>query len=185
VIPLHPEAQPFIEEALEASTNEHVFPGITEDTDLPAVLRRGLADAGLTTGFEHRCKGWRCGHREMAKDREPRFCPKPKHRRRMRLHPTPLVRQLRFHDLRHTAVHLLFDAGLDAAVVQAMARHRDSKTTQRYAHLRADWALRKIENMSLLSRYDAPQLHSITALPAPAPTHEKEKAPETAVISDA
>jgi len=183
-IPVHPELAPFLKEALEESEGDLVFPGITEDTDLPKILRQGMADAGLITGFEHRCRGWRCGHRETAKDKAPRFCPKEKHRRKLRLHLKPLVRQLRFHDLRHTAVHLLFDAGLDAAVVQAMARHRDSKTTARYAHLRADWALRKIEKLSLLPR-NAPQLHPI-ATPAALPsTPETRKAPETVVISDA
>jgi hypothetical protein len=51
----------------------------------------------------------------------------------------PHVRPLRFHDLRHAAIHLLFDAGLDVPVVQAFARHRAPKVTvQRYGHLRAD-----------------------------------------------
>lgn len=102
VIPIHPEAQPFIEEALEESEGDLVFPGISEDTDLPKVLRRGLADAGLTNGFEHRRRAWHCGHRETAKDKAPKFCPKDGGR----LWPKPLVRQLRFHDLRHTAVHV-------------------------------------------------------------------------------
>ena len=82
-------------------------------------------------------------------------------------------------------VHLLFDAGVDAAVVQAMARHRDPKTTQRYAHLRADWALRKIQNLSLIPPTAAPQLHSTTTLPPGLPVPEKQKAPETVVVSDA
>jgi len=181
VIPVHPELAPFLEEALAASDGELVFPGITADTDLPGVLRRGLAAAGLTSGFEHRCRGWRCGHHETAKDNAPRFCPNEKHRRKLRLYPKPLVRQLRFHDLRHTAVHLLFDAGLDVPVVQAMARHRDpTMTVKRYGHLRSDWALRKIERLSLLPRRDAATL--ATTLPAPNATPEQQIAPEAVVF---
>ena len=64
--------------------------------------------------------------------------------------PIPLVRPLRFHDLRHTAVHLLFNAGLDVPVVQAMARHRDPKLTVKlYGHLRPAWVLRQIEGVQL------------------------------------
>src|SRR6185312_6844877 len=95
-----------------------------------------------------------------AKDDAPRFCPSPKHRRKLRLYPTPLVQQLRWHDLRHSHVTLLLKAGVDMPVVQAMARHRDPKTTQRYNHLRADWALRKIEGMTLLPP-DVTHLHRI------------------------
>jgi hypothetical protein len=140
---------PFLEEALLASESELVFPGITPDTDLPQVLRRALARAGIVKGFEHRCRRCGCGYRERTKDNTLLFCPKHKYR----LWPIALVRQLRFHDLRHTAIHLLFDAGLDVPVVQAFARHRDPKiTVQLYGHLRAEWILRKIEGVDLLRR---------------------------------
>lgn len=43
--------------------------------------------------------------------------------------------RIRFHDLRHTFVSNLVIAGVDLRQVQELARHRDIKTTMRYAHL--------------------------------------------------
>ena len=59
-------------------------------------------------------------------------------------------RRVRFHDLRHSAASVLLAAGINATVVQAVARHRDPRTTMRYAHLAAGWTLRQIERRSLL-----------------------------------
>ena len=114
-IPIHPGLAPVLAAALAESKTEYVFPGITPDTDLPAVLRRGLKKARLAMrGFEHRCRKHHCGHREHAPDDAGRFS--PTHPAAL-MQPIPLVRPLRFQDLRHTAVHLLFNAGLDVPVV--------------------------------------------------------------------
>src|SRR5450631_4005152 len=109
-------------------------------------LRRA-PESWLNNWLRNRKRG--CGHREQANDNGLRFCPKHHYC----LWPIPRVRPLRFHDLRHTAIHLLFDAGLDVPVVQAFARHRDPKVTvPRYGHLRAEWTLRKIEGVDLFRR---------------------------------
>lgn len=45
------------------------------------------------------------------------------------------VREIRFHDLRHTALTLMVAGGLDIRTVQEIAGHSDIKTTMRYVHL--------------------------------------------------
>lgn len=60
---------------------------------------------------------------------------------------------LRFHDLRHTAVTLMFQSGLSAPDVQAVAGHSSLQVTQRYADTRRDAARRATET---LSSYFAP-----------------------------
>jgi integrase len=47
--------------------------------------------------------------------------------------------RLRFHDLRHTTASLMLMAELPLESVQKMLRHKDMKTTQRYAHLSRDY----------------------------------------------
>jgi integrase len=51
------------------------------------------------------------------------------------------------HDLRHFFVSELFRSGVPAHVVQALARHEDLKTTQRYADLDADDLRSAIEKL--------------------------------------
>ena len=41
----------------------------------------------------------------------------------------------RFHGLRHHFASTLVSNGVDLCVVQALLTHKDSRTTQRYAHL--------------------------------------------------
>lgn len=55
---------------------------------------------------------------------------------------------LRFHDLRHTAVTLMFQSGLSAPDVQAVAGHSSLQVTQRYADTRRDAARRAKETLS-------------------------------------
>lgn len=57
------------------------------------------------------------------------------------------IKNLRFHDLRHTTASLLINQGNDLYTVGTILGHKDPKTTQRYAHLRDDFlrtAMRKI-----------------------------------------
>ncbi len=129
---------PYLERALAASPCELVFPDdngkpFERDTDLSPVLRRAMGVAGIATGWRHFCRKHHCGHVEKAPDAEPRFCPK---------HPTrqlcvaPVVRPIRFYDLRHTTASLLLQAGVPLQAVQAIMRHRDPKLTMRvYGHL--------------------------------------------------
>lgn len=46
-----------------------------------------------------------------------------------------ITKSWRFHDLRHYFVTRLFDSGIGAHVVQALAGHEHLTTTQRYAHV--------------------------------------------------
>ena len=54
----------------------------------------------------------------------------------MKFWPTVKVRQMRFHDLRHSTATLLLRERVDAHRVQRLLRHRDVKTTTgTYGHL--------------------------------------------------
>ena len=44
-------------------------------------------------------------------------------------------REIRFHDLRHTAATLMVSAGIDLRTVQEILGHADIETTLNYAHL--------------------------------------------------
>lgn len=55
---------------------------------------------------------------------------------------------LHWHDLRHTALTLMFRAGLSAPDVQAVAGHSTLQVTQRYADTRRDAARRATEALS-------------------------------------
>ena len=51
----------------------------------------------------------------------------------------PVVRKLRFHDLRHTTATLLLKAKVPLAIVQRILRHTDPKVTSEvYGHLDLD-----------------------------------------------
>lgn len=47
-------------------------------------------------------------------------------------------RQIRFHDMRHTAASLMVGGGLDLKTVQEICGHEDIQTTMNYAHLLAE-----------------------------------------------
>lgn len=50
---------------------------------------------------------------------------------------------LRFHDLRHTAITLMFEAGMAIEEVAVLSGHKDWKTLRRYTHLRPEDLARK------------------------------------------
>ena len=64
-----------------------------------------------------------------------------------------LPESFRLHDLRHHFASALVSAGTDLFTVQTLLNHRDSSTTQRYAHL-SDNALR--DALSLSDRLNSP-----------------------------
>jgi integrase len=59
------------------------------------------------------------------------------------------VQDLHFHDLRHTALSWLLEAGVDYAVVQRLAGHRIPGITESYLHL---WESRMREAVTVLER---------------------------------
>jgi integrase len=60
----------------------------------------------------------------------------------MKLWPKPVVRPIRFHDLRHTTATLL-RSGVPLVVVQKVLRDRDPKLTEAvYGHLATDYLRR-------------------------------------------
>lgn len=81
VIPIAHELVPHLEDAIDASSSELVFPRpdgtmMSPGVQLELVLRRGLRRAGIVTGYRHVCRRKGCGHREAAPNAEPRRCPK-------------------------------------------------------------------------------------------------------------
>ena len=130
VLPVAPQLQLFLEEAIAASRTDLVFPATdgsmrTGETDLQQVLRRAMGRAGLVRGYLHVCRRKGCGHEKQAEDAELRHCPDCK----MKLWPKALPRPMRFHDLRGTTATLLARAGVPLVVAQRMLRHADPRLT--------------------------------------------------------
>jgi excisionase family DNA binding protein len=118
---------------------------LREDVKLQAVLRRAMARAGIVLGYEHRCSKHGCKHREKP-DNSPRRCPEHD----VLLWPVPLVRRIRFHDLRHSTASNLMPAGVSVPVVQRLMRHRDPRLTMDvYGHLSPGYVLREIDKVKL------------------------------------
>ncbi len=57
------------------------------------------------------------------------------------------LKQIRFHDLRHTFLTRLVESGADIGIVQLIAGHSDLKITQRYIHPSKQSALKSVENL--------------------------------------
>ena len=146
-VPIASELVPYLEHAISRSPSELVFPRedgsmMPDETRLEDVLRSALGRAGIVTGYAHLCRRKGCGHTEQAADADLRRCPKCK----MKLWPRPLVRKIRFHDLRHTTASLLMMAGANPAAVQRILRHSDPRiTTEVYGHLAPEYLRREID----------------------------------------
>jgi integrase-like protein len=155
VIPIAQELVPYLEEAIQRSPSELVFP--TDDgtifsshTPLEDVLRRAMRRAGLVLGYEHVCRKKGCSHNELANDESLRRCLK----HGMKLWPKARLRPIRFHDLRHTTASLLMMAGANPAAVQRILRHQDPRiTTEVYGHLAPDYLRAEIDRL----RFHAPE----------------------------
>ena len=150
VIPIATELVPFLELAIKASKSDLAFPRpdgsmMREDVDIENVLRRALARAGIVLGYDHACHRKGCGYSMRHDDDELRNCPTCN----MKLWPKPLVRKIRFHDLRHTTASLLLMAGANPAAVQRILRHSDPRiTTEVYGHLVPDYLRAEIDRLS-------------------------------------
>jgi integrase len=130
VLPIAPQLAGFLEDAIEESKSQLVFPASdgsmrTGEADLQQVLRRAMGRAGLVSGYLHVCRRKNCGYEEEAKDSGLRTCPDCE----MKLWPKAIVRHLRFHDLRGTTATLLARAGVPLVVAQRMLRHADPRLT--------------------------------------------------------
>ncbi len=54
----------------------------------------------------------------------------------------------RFHDLRHTAATRMINSGMGQAFVQLIMGHEDSKTTQRYTHVKSADLIREFKKLN-------------------------------------
>jgi integrase len=160
-VPIAAALVPWLREALENSPSELVFPHVctlscrrqrcpgpggmlARDVALESVLRRALGRAGIARGWRHVCRRKGCGHVAPEPDAKPRRCPKCQ----MRLWPKPVVRPIRFHDLRHTTATLLLREKVPLVVVQKVLRHRDPKLTESvYGHLADDFLREGVDRL--------------------------------------
>jgi integrase len=148
-IPVAAELMPYLRAAMRASPSDLVFPDLegrmlSRHTPLEEVLRRALGHAGIVEGWQHVCRKPACGYAEPAADDQVRRCP----RHGMKLWPKAKVRQIRFHDLRHTTASLLMMAGVNPGAVQRILRHSDPRiTTETYGHLQPDYLRSEIDRL--------------------------------------
>ena len=104
-----------------------------------------LGRAGVVEGYRHTCRRKGCGHAEAANDQEQRRCPKDGRK----LWVKPVVRPIRFQDLRHTTASLLIMSGANLPAVQRILRHSDPKiTTEIYAHLAPEYLRAEVDRLS-------------------------------------
>jgi Phage integrase family len=101
----------------------------------------------------------------------------------MKLWPKPVVRPIRFHDLRHTTATLLLRSGVPLVVVQKVLRHRDPKLTEAvYGHLATDYLRAEVNRLKLEGMPEAPKLRAVDAgrVPPVSPTFRTTpKGPES------
>jgi integrase len=132
-IPIAEALVPFLEHALDNAPGELVFPAAdgemrSAEADPQKILRTALARAGLVEHWLHigrRCKRRGAPHSEKHDDGVLRDCPHCG----MKLWPSPKVRPMRFHDLRHTTATLLLREHVDAHRVQRVLRGTLSSRT--------------------------------------------------------
>lgn len=82
-IPIHPDLEPVLRQAVEASPSELVFPApdggmLRDDFKFAVILRRAMARAGIVEGYVHVCRRKGCRHQEKGSGhRAPRSGPRP------------------------------------------------------------------------------------------------------------
>jgi len=141
VIPIAAELVPFLAGAIAASAYDLVFPLPKgkykhEPPDLPQILRRAMARAGIVTGYLHICRRKGCDYSVDAPDDGERHCPNHNKAPGPTLWAKAKVRPIRFHSLRHTTASLLLMAGADLVAVQRIMRHASPEmTSETYGHL--------------------------------------------------
>jgi excisionase family DNA binding protein len=134
------------------------------DVDLEGILRRALGRAGIVRFWRHVCRRRGCRHVEERQEQSERRCPKCE----MKLWPKPVVRPIRFHDLRHTTARLVLRSAVLLVVVQKVLRHRDPKLTEAvYGHLATDDLRAEVNRLKLEGMPEAPRLRAVHAGRAP------------------
>jgi len=112
-IPIHPDLEPVLREAVDGSPSELVFPApdgsmVRGDFNFADILRRAMARAGIVENYVHVCRRPGCVHKETAPHNSKRTCPV----HGTLLSPKPTVRRLTFHSLRHTTASLFLMLGV-------------------------------------------------------------------------
>jgi integrase len=169
-LPIPPPLIPFLREAVQRSPSRWVFPGPdglmrTSDCDPNAILKTALSRAGLIDGWIHSCR--RCTQRggehvERHPDANDRWCPACG----MKLLPRPVPRQMRFHDLRHTAATLLVRAKVPWPQIQKIMRHANIQTTLgTYGHLDVEDLRVEMNKLIPLSEEQQRQLVAVNSGP--------------------
>src|SRR5512133_1786420 len=149
-IPIATELVPFLEVAIGTSPSELVFPKrdgtmMRRDVNLEQTLRRALGRAGVVEAYRHVCRRKGCSHVESATDQDQRRCPNDGRK----LWVKPVVRPIRFHDLRHSTASLLMMNGANPASVQRILRHSDPKlTTEVYGHLAPEYLRAEVDRLA-------------------------------------
>lgn len=141
-IPLHPGVQMDLLDACVASKGELVFGHHvdgslqSQNTKLTRILRTAMvkADVGVL-GADYKCRRKGCGFKELRLgpiDRRRRFrCPSCD----FKLLPVPLVREVRWYDLRHSCATLHHEHGADrVCTALAMGHSLESITDEVYTH---------------------------------------------------
>src|SRR5258708_4871868 len=101
------------------------MPRCSHRSNEAAGRHHALGRAGLVAGYLHLCRRKGCRHREEAKDKALRLCPKC----RFKLWPQAVPRPMRFHDLRGTTATLLARSGVNLVIAQRILRHSDPRLT--------------------------------------------------------
>lgn len=141
-IPIHPAIETDLLDACVESKGELVFghrlDGSLEsqNTKLTRILRTAMAKADVgVLGADWKCRRQGCGHVEThlgpIDRRRRRYCP----RCDFRLLAVPLIREVRWYDLRHMSATFHHDAGADRVCVALALGHSLEGTTEEiYTH---------------------------------------------------
>lgn len=140
-----------IRHAMDGSASELVFPRedgtrFRADTKLTRVLKVALAAAGVVLGYDAKCRRNGCGYVERVKKRELKPCPECG----FKLWLSPVVKRIRFYDLRHSCVTLHREAGCDPLVIQLLLGHHLVSTTDaHYTHLSFRYQREQLDKLQL------------------------------------
>jgi hypothetical protein len=130
-IPLTPDALEVLQRAWDAAEpGDLLFPRPgqpnvmrSEYSKTSRMVKAAMVRAGLVEGWQHVCRRG-CDEKQIARDEQQRRCSKCN----AILWPKPIVRNVRFHDLRHSTADHLLEHGVELADVSAVSEalgHRD------------------------------------------------------------